>query len=46
MLQVDGGITYNGFSFDEFVVQRTAAYIDQVGFRLLRRKNKETALSV
>ena len=29
-LQQSGEITYNGYRLDEFVVQRTAAYIEQV----------------
>ena len=29
-LQTTGSVLYNGHSFEEFVVQRTAAYIDQV----------------
>jgi len=28
-VQVEGDITYNGHHQDEFVVQRTAAYIEQ-----------------
>lgn len=31
LLQVDGEVTYNDFPFDDFSVQRTAAYIDQAG---------------
>ena len=27
--QTSGRVTYNGYSTDEFVVQRTAAYVDQ-----------------
>jgi hypothetical protein len=27
--QTSGSVTYNGYSTDEFVVQRTAAYVDQ-----------------
>ena len=30
MLQIQGGITYNGDSFDKFCPQRTSAYIAQV----------------
>ena len=30
LMQVEGDVTYNGHNFDEFVVQRTAAYVDQV----------------
>ena len=30
MLQVNGKITYNGETFDKFVPQRTASYVDQV----------------
>ena len=28
-MQINGEITYNGHTLDEFVVQRTAAYIEQ-----------------
>lgn len=28
-LQMSGSVTYNGYSTEEFVVQRTAAYVDQ-----------------
>ena len=31
MLQISGKILYNGHSFDEFVPERSAAYISQVG---------------
>jgi ABC-type multidrug transport system ATPase subunit len=27
--QASGSVTYNGYGTDEFVVQRTAAYVDQ-----------------
>jgi hypothetical protein len=30
LLQVNGAVEYNGKGFDEFVVERTAAYVDQV----------------
>lgn len=30
-LRVRGDITFNGHTMDEFVIQRTAAYIEQVG---------------
>ena len=29
-MQVNGKITYNGETFDKFVPQRTASYVDQV----------------
>lgn len=29
-LQVSGDITYNGRTFEEFIVQRTAGYVEQV----------------
>ena len=29
-MQVKGDITFNGYGFDECVVGRTAAYVDQV----------------
>lgn len=29
LAQVSGHVTYNGYSTAEFVVQRTAAYVDQ-----------------
>ena len=29
VLQISGDITYNGHSFDEFVPQRTSAYVNQ-----------------
>ena len=30
LLQVQGSVYYNGHTFDDFVIQRTAALIDQV----------------
>ena len=34
MVQQSGDITYNGHSMEEFVVQRTAAYIEQVDLHI------------
>jgi hypothetical protein len=31
LLQVSGTVQYNGEDFSQFVVERTAAYVDQVG---------------
>jgi hypothetical protein len=31
LLQVSGSILYNGHNKDEFVVERTTAFVDQVG---------------
>lgn len=30
VVQVNGSVCYNGKNFDQFVVERTAAYVDQV----------------
>jgi hypothetical protein len=35
-LQVGGSVQYNGKDFSQFVVERTAAYVDQVGAGLLQ----------
>ena len=28
-LQIDGRVTYNGHTFNDFLAQRTAAYVEQ-----------------
>jgi hypothetical protein len=35
-LQVSGSILYNGHNKDEFVVERTTAFVDQVRHRCMR----------
>ena len=37
-VQVSGDMYYNGYTFEEFVIQRTAAYIDQVMKHIQARK--------
>ena len=29
VLQIDGRVTYNGHTFNDFLAQRTAAYVEQ-----------------
>ena len=29
VLQIDGKVTYNGHTFNDFLAQRTAAYVEQ-----------------
>ena len=41
-LQIKGDITYNGATFDEFVPQRTAAYIEQTDLHLPELTVRET----
>ena len=40
--QVDGKVTYNGHGFDEFVVPRTAAYVDQNSNHIAELTVRET----
>ena len=40
--QVSGEITYNGYHFDEFVVARTAAYVDQNSSHIAEMTVRET----
>ncbi len=42
MLQVSGDITYNGYHFNEFVVARTAAYVDQNSSHIAEMTVRET----
>ena len=42
ILQVNGEITYNGYHFDEFVVARTAAYVDQNSSHIAEMTVRET----
>jgi hypothetical protein len=41
-VQLSGEITYNGYTFDEFVVRRTAAYINQNDLHLPTVTVRET----
>ena len=41
-LQIEGDITYNGATFDEFIPQRTAAYIEQTDLHLPELTVRET----
>ena len=40
--QVDGDIMYNGYGFSEFVVARTAAYVDQNSSHIAEMTVRET----
>ena len=40
--QVAGDLTFNGHSFDEFVVPRTAAYVDQYSSHIAELTVRET----
>jgi ABC-type multidrug transport system ATPase subunit len=40
--QVGGKVTYNGYGFDEFVVPRTAAYVDQNSNHIAELTVRET----
>ena len=41
-VQISGDITYNGRRFDEFIPQRTAAYIEQTDLHLPELTVRET----
>ena len=42
LLQIGGKVTYNGYGFDEFVVPRTAAYVDQNSNHIAELTVRET----
>ena len=42
MVQIKGSITYNGHTFDEFIPERTASYIDQTDTHLAELTVRET----
>ena len=41
-MQIKGSITYNGHTFDEFIPERTASYIDQTDTHLAELTVRET----
>lgn len=41
-LQIKGSITYNGHTFDDFIPERTASYIDQTDTHLAELTVRET----
>ena len=41
-----GKVTYNGYEFDECVVGRTAAYVDQMDNHIAELTVRETLVSV
>lgn len=42
MVQIKGSITYNGHTFDDFIPERTASYIDQTDTHLAELTVRET----
>ena len=42
VVQVTGDLTFNGHTFDEFVVARTAAYVDQYSSHIAELTVRET----
>lgn len=42
VMQIKGSITYNGHTFDEFIPERTASYIDQTDTHLAELTVRET----
>lgn len=44
--KVKGKVTYNGYEFDECVVGRTAAYVDQMDNHIAELTVRETLVSV
>ena len=42
LLQVEGEVQYNGRGFDEFIVQRTAGYVQQVDVHIGEMTVRET----
>lgn len=42
LLQIKGNITYNGHTFDDFIPERTASYIDQTDTHLAELTVRET----
>ena len=45
-MQVRGEVTYNGYGFDECIVGRTAAYVDQNDNHIAELTVRETLVSV